>query len=226
MELIDLVGKTFSRLTVAARAARPRGVTNGTYWECRCDCGNSKIVSGGNLHGGNVRSCGCLRREKPQSSIITEEIFWTRVEKAAGCWSWIGALDKCGYGKVSFMDEQLAHRASWRLHFGPIAPGMLVCHHCDNPKCVNPAHLFLGTQVDNMRDMRIKHRRKGRGIGEANGRAVLTWEKVNAIRAEYRRGTKGNSSQPGLSRKYGISQTMIGLIVNGRAWPSADAATT
>jgi hypothetical protein len=80
--------------------------------------------------------------------------FWRFVEKTESCWLWRGGrISKTGYGTTSVMRKRiLAHRASWELHNGPIPSGLWVLHTCDNPICVNPAHLFLGDRADNMRD--------------------------------------------------------------------------
>ena len=98
----------------------------------------------------------------------TADRFWPRVQKAEGdgCWLWIGPRKtKAGYGAFGIRRESdgkwkshFAHRVSYELHFGPIPPGMFVCHRCDNPQCVRPDHLFLGEHADNMRDMRVKKR--------------------------------------------------------------------
>lgn len=75
-----------------------------------------------------------------------------------GCWEFTGSKDKKGYGIFSLNKESRAHRVAWMLHFGPIPKGLSVCHSCDNPGCVNPSHLWLGTQADNMRDRDSKKR--------------------------------------------------------------------
>lgn len=93
-----------------------------------------------------------------------EERFWDKVTKTETCWTWSAKKDKNGYGRFSPSGEtsQLpAHRFSWELHNGPIPEGLLVCHHCDNPECTNPSHLFLGTPQDNMTDKVLKGRWKG-----------------------------------------------------------------
>jgi hypothetical protein len=90
------------------------------------------------------------------------ERFWLQVVKTDGCWLWTGAIDSNGYGKFALprpWRRVAAHRVSFALHNGELEPGKFVCHACDNPPCVRPDHLFLGTQSDNMRDML----RKGRG---------------------------------------------------------------
>lgn len=84
--------------------------------------------------------------------------FWSNVKKTRGCWWWVGAKFSNGYGRFWASKEYLAHRASWLLINGSVPKGLHVLHHCDNPSCVRPEHLFLGTQKDNMIDMRIKGR--------------------------------------------------------------------
>lgn len=88
-----------------------------------------------------------------------EELFWPRVLKTDKCWEWTGGLDRQGYGK--FYNQRgapRAHRFSYELAFGPIPQGKLVCHHCDNPKCIRPDHLFIGTHKDNTQDAVRKNR--------------------------------------------------------------------
>ena len=89
--------------------------------------------------------------------------FWARVQKGEGCWRWDGSKNRYGYGFVSYgprgaQTRVQAHRVAWTLAYGPIPDGAFVLHHCDNPPCVRPDHLFLGTQGDNMVDMAAKRR--------------------------------------------------------------------
>lgn len=99
---------------------------------------------------------------RPRGSL--EERFASHVapEAITGCWLWLGKPDKHGYGRINVGGRagkaQFAHRVSWELHRGSIPNGMGVLHHCDTPSCVNPDHLFIGTQSDNMRDARAKGR--------------------------------------------------------------------
>lgn len=88
------------------------------------------------------------------------ERFWEKVEKTDGCWLWTASLTNKGYGEFRLNEPSpiLAHRVAYELAHGPIPPGLFVCHHCDNPPCVRPDHLFLGTQKDNAQDMVRKGR--------------------------------------------------------------------
>lgn len=91
--------------------------------------------------------------------MTTEEAFWAKVAKGDGCWEWQGATTNGGYG--SFTENRRgvrAHRYSYRLHYGPFDERLLVCHSCDNPKCVRPDHLWLGTSAQNERDKILKGR--------------------------------------------------------------------
>src|ERR1035437_4371398 len=93
-----------------------------------------------------------------------EERFWPKVKKSFlkdGCWPWQAGCDSKGYGSFSLIGRTIvgAHVASWIIYFGPIPKGMCVLHKCDNPPCVRPDHLFLGTKGDNIRDMDDKGRR-------------------------------------------------------------------
>jgi hypothetical protein len=156
--------------------------------------------------------------------------FWEKVRKTSdeGCWLWEGQTRTHGYGQIRVMGTRMGtHRFSWRLHNGSIPAGIFVCHHCDNPACVNPAHLFLGTHDDNMADRNRKgrmefgdqhHARRHPELvarGERNGQAKLTMPHVRAIREAYR---AGGLSQRALAAQYGVTQRVIWGIVNNRAW--------
>lgn len=111
------------------------------------------------------------------------ERLWSRVVVApSGCWEWQGYRRPGGHGQIGNEGRLLGtHRVAWELTKGPIPSGMFVCHHCDNPPCCNPEHLFLGTAADNARDMARKGRGRGaEGLSNANAR--LSDKDVRAIR--------------------------------------------
>jgi len=88
----------------------------------------------------------------------TPERFWARLEKSGECWNWMGSTSG-GYGQLSYRRRPVrTHRLAWELAYGPIPAGLSVCHHCDNPRCCRPDHLFLGTPGDNARDCFLKGR--------------------------------------------------------------------
>lgn len=146
-----------------------------------------------------------------------EERFWLLVERSPGCWEWGGNRMSNGYGRIGVDRKKvLAHRASWLIHNGPIPDGVFVCHHCDNPPCVNPDHLFLGTQRDNIHDMLAKGRHQSQAhLGEDHGMALLTEDNVRAMRAEY---AAGGLTQKELAVRYGVDQTTISKAICGKTW--------
>lgn len=134
--------------------------------------------------------------------------FWSRVDREGDCWEWRGYVHSGGYGRISFFRRSYeAHRVAYALTKGdPL--GQCVCHRCDNPTCVNPAHLFLGTRDDNNQDMVRKDRH---ARGEKHGAARLTADDVRAIRAS-------TATAVSLAPKYGISDRMVGKIRKREAW--------
>lgn len=153
----------------------------------------------------------------------------TRRNPETGCLEWQGSLVNKGYGMVGitgkYDDGQhykyLSHRVAWMLSTGEMPPStLMLCHRCDNPACVDSEHLFPGTNADNMRDMHAKGRgpteQAGTRVGERNGNARLTWTDIDVIRTEARNGGWGMYTR--LARTYGVTPSMIGLIVQGRYW--------
>jgi hypothetical protein len=170
--------------------------------------------------------CGTRRRRAGLLANLTDEDrFWARVRKDPdGCWRWTasGVRD---YGRILYDGKRvLAHRLSWELRHGPIPEGMEVCHNCpngDDPSCVNPDHLFLGTHAENMRDMVAKgRRRKVQGIrGEKSPVAKLTDAKASEALALYRTGGWSHST---LARRYGVSDGAIQQLVQRKTWRHLD----
>lgn len=142
----------------------------------------------------------------------SSERFWSRVERGPDCWNWQGRLGTSGYGQIKIWGKQwIASRVAWTLVFGQIPLGLCVCHHCDNPRCVNPTHLWLGTSQENMADMRQKARASR---GERNHSAVLTSADVIEIRRLLAAGFKHRE----LSAQYGVAMSTIAHIATGRSW--------
>ena len=125
---------------------------------------------------------------------IIMERFWNKVKRAAleDCWEWQGCRNPKGYGQIKTTVGSLAHRFSFFLHYGELPYGYHVCHRCDNPRCVNPNHLFLGTDMANQHDSIAKGRaRKARGTAAPT--AKLTPFAVREIRARFQGGETNRS---------------------------------
>jgi hypothetical protein len=144
--------------------------------------------------------------------------FFPQVIKTETCWNWNGLKDRNGYGTfvktINGKKEQRAHRVSWIYHNGPIPEGKIVCHRCDNPSCVNPAHLFVGTWDDNMQDKT----RKGRNnppVGSRAGAAILTEAKVVELRNKH---ATGEFTQRALALEYGVGFKAINKIIHRQRW--------
>lgn len=146
--------------------------------------------------------------------------FWEKVNVAppTECWNWTG-FTNLGYGWfwIGKGKSMTAHRFIFEKQLGrDLGRHEFVCHHCDNRQCVNPAHLFLGSQGDNMQDMISKGRSPH--IGEMNTNAKLTNEKVRQIRA---RRAAGGVTQQALAAEYGVSQAVISAIELRKTWRQA-----
>ncbi len=148
--------------------------------------------------------------------------FWSKVDKSGECWLWTASRKPNGYGQ--FTKKPLvfyAHRVAYEATYGPIPDGLNVCHRCDNPPCVRPDHLFLGTPLDNTRDKiakgRARYGRGGGGVrhrGEQSPQSKLTETTVRAIRRAYACG----AHQASLAREYGVSARAIAFAVQGITW--------
>lgn len=140
-----------------------------------------------------------------------EDRFWSNVKVTPTCWSWLPYKDRGGYGKIKIDGKwHRAHRIAYELFCGEIPDGIFVCHHCDNPACVNPSHLFLGTPLDNIQDAW----RKGRITEDSRFNAKLTWPQVEEIRARRRNGERLRTIAP----DYGIHPATVSRIALQRQW--------
>lgn len=145
--------------------------------------------------------------------------FWKQVKKTDGCWIWAGCVDKNGYGifrgEVAGEKFNRAHRFSYALHTGDLLKGMHACHTCDNPRCVNPDHLWPGTNADNMRD-KVKKGRNRVPVGENHGRANLTEDQVRTILIDARPYAQ-------IAADYGVAPSTIGSIKQRVSWKNIEA---
>lgn len=182
-------------------------------------------------------------------SLLTEgelRRFWGKVQKLddSECWNWIGSKCRFGHGQIRIRGRLVrSHRLSFLIHRGLISDKMLVCHKCDNPKCVNPSHLFLGTHSDNVKDMISKKRGNTenalatlrnhpelRARGERNGARVhpesiargmrkatskLTDDDVRRIRYEY---SNHRTSHRKIADVYHVDHSVIGNLLRGKTW--------
>lgn len=166
----------------------------------------------------------CCSRECQYAAlrIPLETAFWAKVNKTEGCWLWLSSTAPFGHGMFTHRSQtpktQRAHRVAWKLTRGPIPSGLLVCHHCDVPACVNPGHLFIGTMKDNAMDAAKKGRLaqqkdKAKYVLAARKKSKLTAEDVIAIRAEL-----GARNGARIGRKYGVSKGVISAIRTGKTW--------
>jgi hypothetical protein len=151
----------------------------------------------------------------PRIGMTMEDRFWEKVKKGNGCWEWQGALSKqwqYGMFRVNAARPTVkAHRVSWEINVGQIPEGVNVLHKCDNPKCVRPDHLFLGTIGDNNQDMTLKER---------HGRMLFTHEQVRQIR-ELKKARGRSLSHQMIADQFGVSKSTITHMLTGRNWKYA-----
>jgi len=156
-------------------------------------------------------------RHKPLIERVWDRV---RIGKTDECWPRLGQKQKFGYGRIrDHYRRRSVHRIVWAIANGPIPPGLSVLHKCDNPPCCNPAHLLLGTTLDNMRDMIRQGRSilqtdpgRVRDIGERHGRALLNDGRVEYI------GQRRNISAFKMANLFGVHKNTIYQIRNGKTW--------
>jgi hypothetical protein len=143
--------------------------------------------------------------------------FWERVDKRKSktfyngerCWEWTASLTKKGYGQFGH-NLKRSHRVSWVIAYGEIQDNLQVLHHCDNPPCVNPHHLFLGTNQDNRKDMMSK--------GRGGCSMKLNYTQVCEIRRRYAWWGIGGDSAPTLAKEFGVSTNSVIAIIKNKNW--------
>jgi hypothetical protein len=175
----------------------------GPVFAVRATIGDSPAAA---LLGGNMPTCPQCGNLRSRDSVVCRpcyiknqthpvaERFWSKVDRrgADECWSWKGGRRRRGYGIFSAGGSQLlAHRMAWQLSRGPIPPKMFICHHCDNPPCCNPAHLFIGSAADNFHDMIMK----GRARSPIH-KLTAPRHGMSAIRQDRNRGRNAPGSEP------------------------------
>lgn len=152
------------------------------------------------------------------------ETFWTRAVKTDDCWLWQGTVDRSGYGRAhgpSYeVQSSLAHRIAWTLAGRPDPGELCILHHCDNPPCVRPDHLFAGTRADNTADMMAKGRQRSSDNpehftkGSRNGTAKLTEQSVVEMRQRAQRG----EHYADLAGAFGVTPSRANAIILGNGW--------
>ena len=197
------------------------------YGYCQCGCGQKTTIARqtftkrGITRGEPHRYVHGHGRRKQTSA----ERFWQRVRQTddGSCWLWTGTLNKTGYGTLGIgstvdgtVRTMLAHRLSYELNIGPIPKGMVVRHKCDVSQCVNPSHLELGSQLENIGDAlsRDHHSRPPHPKGNAHHNRKLTEDDVRTIRQAVAEGQK----QADLARHYSVQRSVISQIVNHKTW--------
>ncbi len=157
------------------------------------------------------------KEERYKKRLISR--FWEKVSTKDNneCWEWIGTTIKGGYGRLQYRKNKiLAHRLSYIIHYGnPPSDKPYICHKCNNPSCVNPNHLYTGTQKDNMKQMFNEHRANRKQNGENNNASKKTLREVNEIRKLW---LDGKYSQHTIAKMFDVSNSLINKIVNNVVW--------
>lgn len=170
----------------------------------------------------------CLRRRGAAAAYV---LWWLseKIDFSGECWTWTGCKVAAGYGVIDLQHYEfpersvLAHRLVYSICVEPIPEGLCVCHHCDNPSCVRPEHLFAGTNQANVAD-KLSKRRQARGQAVRSNHAHLKGEVVATAKLtaevvmEMRRAEAAGESQANIAKRYGISVTQASTILTGKSW--------
>jgi hypothetical protein len=202
-------GRRYNRIVVKEKIKN-------RMWACVCDCGETLFVSTNQL--GRIVHCQKRNRlNDKEYHEITIKRFLHKVDNKNACWTWKGNVSKHGYGVSSYRSKStLAHRLSWILFRGNLPKDLDVCHHCDNPKCVNPEHLFLGTAKDNVMDCFNKKRKSHKG--ENHPRAKIKEQDVKEI---FQLRKNGWTHQK-LADRFKLTQSAVSNILHRRLWKHID----
>jgi hypothetical protein len=229
---LNLTGNVYGRLTVIKRAGESISASGYKMplWECICECKNKKIIRQQKLINGSTQSCGCLRKETATKhakhlNLITDYKKYIKdnikINKKTKCWEWTGPYfsEKNGIKgrprtNIKYCGQTRVSRLAYQEFIEPFNKELYVCHTCDNPKCVNPDHLFLGTPQDNSTDM-INKRRSLQG--EKHHKAKLKNEDVIYILKN------NNMPYEKLAKTFNVSKCTIRDIIKRRSWRHINA---
>lgn len=198
----------------------PEQKNKANYVDCQCGfCGNPLRKRDWEVRRSSNVFCNrvCMGRANGAHAVLArtresvESRFWGKVHKTPECWLWTGGHFADGYGAIRHNNKPTGtHRLSWEMHNGPIPNGLCVLHHCDNPPCVRPDHLFLGTKKDNAVDMGQKGRNYfPEDFGARNRKLDET--KIRSIRASC-------DSPAALAQEHGVSRRTISKVLNRETW--------
>ncbi len=203
----NMQGEKFGKLTCTNEFERKNKTT---WWKCRCDCGNYITTRHGDLQAGNKKSCGKCKFDQEYQERMKEKIKNNISINSNGCWIWKKKKDANGYGRVGYKGKQsyLVHRAMFELCIGDLINVLKICHNCpngDNPSCCNPDHMFVGSQMDNIRDSMQKGRNYRMKFVEDDIRNIINLRK------------KGISAKD-LAKKFKANVRTIYRILNREIW--------
>lgn len=143
------------------------------------------------------------------------------ISLVTGCWEWNRKIQANGYGIFTYKNKAMgAHRFSYLLYCGEIPKGLMICHTCDNRKCVNPSHLFLGTSQDNVHDMirKGRHSPPPKFYGESHSRAFSKLQESDVLNILKHKDNRKVGDVSRLAKEYGVGTSTISFILNGRRW--------